>query len=300
MAFTQPNVVRRAAPVVQPSVTVTQGNGLPASFYRDGFGTPADLTLRPRLMIGTDGPSESGKTEFAMSAPGPGIVICLDRGYDACLMNARPPAARRKDFAFKPISVPMATQSNDTKFYLEYWRAFYAEYKKALENPDARTVCLDGDSDSWELQRLAAFGKLTQIPSIMYTDVNAARRAMIARAWDTGKIIIATNKVKDEYVEELDAAGNPILDNSGKPKRKKSGELERQGFSDTDYLWQIQLRHFYVEPPDGVGLGKYGIRILKCKKDRTLVGMELTGEDCNFAGLVQTVYPEIPLENWGF
>lgn len=297
MAFQPPPGVRK--PQTAPAaVTVTPSNGLPASFFRDGFYPAADMSTKPRLMIGTDGPPDSGKTEFILSAPGPGIVICLDRGYDGCLMNANPPKARRRDYAFKSISVPLATQVAQP-VYLDYWKSFYAEYKKALDNPDARTVGLDGDSDSWELQRLAEFGKLTQIPGIMYTNVNAARRAMIARAWDSGKIIIATNKIKDEYVDETDAAGNPVLDNAGKPKRKKSGEVERQGFSDTDYLWQIQLRHFYVEATDKTP-GQFGIRILKCKKDRSLVGLELMGEDCNFAGLVQTVYPEIPLENWGF
>lgn len=278
---------------------------LPPSFLRDGYTQTAPRGKFKRLMVGTDGLSETGKTEFGMSAPGPGIVLCIDRGYEACLDNQEPPVARRDDFAFKVIQIPLASQSNSPKFYADYWQEFYKEYLKALANPDARTIVLDGDSDSWELQRLAAFGKLTQIPPLMYTECNAARRVMIARAYDSGKIIIATNKVKGEYVDEVDKLGNPVLGNDGKPKRVRSGELERQGFSDTDYLWQVQLRHMYK--PAGINSitkketpQQWGVKIMKCKTNASLVGSELWGSDCNFESLVQTIYPHIDVKEWGF
>lgn len=268
---------------------------LPLSFAREGF-LSADKIKRRRLMIGTDGPADSGKTEFALSAPGPGILLALDRGHEALLDNVKPPKARRDDFAFKVIQVPLAT-SGTQEMFLEYWRKFYEDYKKALANVDAKVIVLDGDSDSWELQRLAEFGKLTQIPSIMYTGVNAARRAMIARAFDSGKTIIATNKITRHYTPAYNADGTPKMDNANPPKpiREWDGTYERQGFNDQDYLWQIQLRHLYDETNK-----QWGIRITKCKKDMDLAGIELWGDDCNFAGLVQTVYPEVPLKEWGF
>ena len=228
---------------------------LPASFLRDGF-EPASAVRkrrylpglnRPGIMIGTEGRTNTGKSEFAMSAPGPGIFICVDRGFDGLLDNPNPPSTRCNDYAFKVIQAPLPTQAL-TADYLAYWKSFYEEYKKALANPDCRTVVIDGDSDTWELQRLAEFGKLTQIPSLMYVNVNASRRAMIARAWDSGKIVIATNKVEDEYKEVINAQGVTELDNSGKPKKSKTGNDVRQGYKDTDYLWQIQLRHLYHDP----------------------------------------------------
>lgn len=260
---------------------------LPASFARDGFLPPEKIHGKyKRLLIATEGLPNTGKTEFSVSAPGPGIVLCLDRGFDAMLDNPNPPKSRRDDFAFKIIQVPLATQAAQP-VYLDYWRGFYEEYKKALANPDARTVVLDGDSDSWELQRLAEFGKLTQVPAIMYANVNAARRAMIARAYDSGKIVISTNKVKDGYESKMSSDGKEV--------RIKSGNLERQGFSDQDYLFQLQLRHLYDAEK-----GTFGIKILRCKSDTTLQGMELWGEECNFESLVQCVYPNVPLADWGF
>lgn len=255
---------------------------LPASFARDGFVSPDKLRGKLRhLLIGTDGWSNTGKSEFTMSAPGPGIQLCLDRGYEAMLDNPNPPKSRRDDYAFKVIHVPLATQAED---FARYWKDFYAEYRKALDNKDARTVVIDGDSDSWELQRLAEFGKLTQIPPIKYATVNASRRAMIARAFDSGKIVIFTNKLKDGYASQV--AGD-------KEVRVKTGTDERQGFADQDYLYQVQLRHLYKD-------GNFGVRIMRCKSDTSIQGMELWGEDCNFQSLVQTIYPAVPLSDWGY
>jgi len=258
---------------------------LPASFARDGFFPINQVRSKQRhILIGTDGWSNTGKTEFALSAPGPGIVICLDRGFDGVFDNPNPPKTRRDDFAFKVIHIPLATQAAQPE-YLEYWRQFYAEYKKALANPDARTVILDGDSDSWELQRLAEFGKLEQVPAIRYTAVNAARRAMIARAFDSGKIVISTNKLKDEYETSAE----------DKNKQIKTGKAKRQGFADHEYLYQLHLRHLHNPETN-----QFGLRIMRCKSDTTLQGMELWGPDCNFRSLMETIYPHIPAREWGY
>lgn len=270
---------------------------LPASFARDGFVSAADIHKGRRfkgLLIGSDGPADSGKTEFAMSAPGPGIVIGLDRGSDGPLDNPHPPSERQENFAFNVIEVPKASQLNQAG-YLEYWKSFYAVYLKALGNQDARTVVIDGDSDSWELQRLAEFGRLSKVPPNLYDNVNGARRAMYARAYDSGKIIFATNKVRKSYVTKLDANGKPEVNNSGNEVRIWDGGFERQGFSDQEYLWSIQLRHKY-DPDKKV----WGVRLMKCKAQPKLVGYELWGDDCNFAALVQTVYPHIELSEWGY
>lgn len=260
---------------------------------------------RRRLMIGTDGESNTGKTEFILSCPGPGIVLCLDRGFDSVYDNPKPPLARRDDFAMKVVPVPMSGTKTQPD-YVKYWTDFRSEFYKALDNQDAVTVAIDGDSDSWELQRLAEFGKLTQVPPLMYPAVNMSRRALIARAWDSCKVIVATNKVKNEYREVLDDQGNPVLDDKRKPIKEKTGQKERQGFSDQDFLWQLQLTHLY-KPPAAITMGplkgkmkpqQWGIRITKCKANAELAGQELWNEKCNFSGLVQLVYPHVPLSSW--
>lgn len=277
---------------------------LPASFARDGFG-PIPKTAKKRLLIGTEGASDTGKSEFALSAPGPGIMLMLDRMADGMLDNPTPPPTRNPNFAYKVIKVPLVGTETQAK-YLEYWTEFRTTFYRALDNPDCRTVIIDGDSDSWELQRLAEFGKLQQVPSIMYTAVNASRRALISRAWDSGKVVIATNKIKDIYVDKVNPqTGLVEKGNDGKPLRVKSGEAEAQGFGDTDYLWHIRLRHLYKPERMNTASGKmdpaeWGVKILKCKANTQLKDTELWGEDCNFRTLVELVYPKIPMSEWGF
>lgn len=268
---------------------------LPLSMQQAGLLTPKQM--RPklrRLMIGTDGISDTGKTEFANTAPGPIANLSLDRGHEGVLMNPKSILNRRDDVGFFVVPVPLAG-TLEQKDYVKYWQTFYVQYAKLLALPELRTLVLDGDSDGWELQRLAEFGRLTKVPSILYDNVNAARRAMIARAFDSGKIVIATNKVKKAYADKINpTTGLAEMNNNGQVVREWTGDYERQGFGDQDYLWQIQLRHF--KTPEG----QFGIRILKCKPDPDLMGMELTGPDCTFAGLVQAVFPDVPLEEWGF
>lgn len=281
---------------------------LPISFQSLGFKAAAQCRSRrflpglkrPGIMIGTEGETNTGKTEFIMSCPGPGLIIPVDRMYDAVLDNPEPPASRREDFAFKELMLSMNTMAEDHK---TRWKEFYDSLIQAINNKDARTVGIDGDSDTWETQRLAEFGKLQQIPSIMYTAVNASRRAMIARCYDSGKIIVATNKIKEEYVVQKDASGNPVL-KDGKEIRVKSGNLIRQGFDDDNYLWHIQLRHLRQDARINKVTGKeiplqFGIKILKCKSNPALKDMELWGESANFAGLVELAYPNVPLKEWG-
>lgn len=261
---------------------------LPTSFTRDGYKLISEQrkpgTFK-RLLVGTDGWPNTGKTEFALSAPEPIMILCLDRGMDSVMDNPRPPITRGRDIGYKVIPLPV--QILDTNHYLEVWRAFYDEYKKALDNPDVRTVVLDSDSDSWELQRLAGFGRLTQVPPLQYPAVNAARKMMIARAWDSGKIVIGTNKLEQEYKQSTDP--------SGKVVSERTGNDRRQGFKDFDYLWQVQLRHLYDEQKQ-----IWGLKIMRCKADTSLQGMELWGDDCNFKSLVMTIYPQIKIQEWGY
>lgn len=272
-------------------------------------------------MIVTEGLSDTGKTEFVLSAPGPGVLIPFDRGFDAMVDNPDPPSSRRQDFGVKVIQAPGATQlsqgpmNQPGKEYLPFWLEGLKTILWALDNPDIRTVGIDGDNVSWELQRLAEHGKLTGVfPQTKYTDVYAARRALYARCWDSGKIIITTNMMRDEFRKVLDAEGNPIMDpdRPGEFKKEPTGEQVAQGFSDKkhDYYWQIRVRHLY-EPPTpptwnailkkniGGQPARWGLRVMKAKANPKLVGQELWGEDCTFTGLVSMVYPHIPLKEWG-
>lgn len=277
---------------------------LPASFAKDGF-LPYEKTRgRRRIMIGSEGLSDTGKSEFALSMPGPGIGLCLDRGISGLMDNQNPPATRQDNWALKVVKVPRPGQEAipdpNKNPYLDYWRAYYSDLKKALENPDCRSILIDGDSDSWELQRMAVLGRIAKVPPLLYTQVNADRRAIYARIFDAGKNTVATNKLKKHYANKM-KNGKVERDKNGEPIREWDGSYERQGFEDQDYLWDIQLRHLQGNRDDPENhSGEWGIRILKCKPNVNLVGFELWGDECNFPTLVEVAYPHVKRSEWGF
>lgn len=264
-------------------------------------------------MIATEGVSDTGKTEFIWTCPGPGLALLWDRGFDAAFDNPEPPPTRRDDFAVKVIQAPSATQFATPKEYVPFWAQGHLAILTALQNPDARTVAIDGDNVSWEVQRLAEHGRLTNVfPQTKYTDVYAARRRLYFSMWDSRKIIIATNMMRDEYKYMQDEKGNyiPDPDRPGEFKKVKTGDKVAQGFPDQEYLWQIRIRHIFkpAVPPTwnntlkrniGGQPKQWGLRIMKCKANMDLVGEELWGADCTFTGLVSLVYPHIPLSDWG-
>lgn len=263
-------------------------------------------------MIATEGVSDSGKTEFLFTCPGPGLALLWDRGFDAAMDNPKPPATRRADFGVKVIKAPSATQFADPKDYRPYWLDGLRDTLAALQNADARTVAVDGDNVSWDLQRLAEHGRLTNVfPQTKYTDVYAARRAIYFRMWDSRKIIVATNMMRDEFRAIKDKDGNYIIDPAtNEPKKERTGDKVAAGFPDQEYLWQIRIRHLYKPPVPpkwnpilkrniGGEPAQWGLRITKCKANMDMIGEELWGPDCTFTGLVSLVYPQIPLSEWG-
>lgn len=282
---------------------------VPSSFTRDGFVSLEQARRKPgtkfrRLMIATEGRADTGKTEFILSCPGPGLGVIVDRGFDGVADNPKPPPTRRSDFAFKLVQASAPSMATQDK-WIEQWKTFYVAVRSALANTDALTVAIDGDSDSWELQRLAEHGKLTGVfPATRYTDVKAKRRGFYYEWWDSGKIIIATNKLKEEWADILDAHGNPIKDTSGENKRESTGNYIAQGFPDQEYLWQIRIRHLFKPASYNTVLKRdipkqWGLKVLRSKANMDVVGQELWGEDATFTGLVQLVYPQIPLTEWG-
>ncbi len=290
---------------------------LPASFTQRGY-APLEQAVRPltakyrRLMIGIDGLAGSGKSEFAASAPGPSIALINDPGIDNVTNNPTPPAARTKVLVAKVITPPVYSANPKDKMpaaqhneFIDYWRTWREESYKAIEVPESRTNWFDSDSDSWNIQKLAEYGKVLQVMPNQYVTANTSRKAYYMRLWNSGKIIICTNKLKKEYDTKLGTDGKPEKDGAGADKREWTGEYERQGFPDQDYCFHMQLTAFYRESYYNKILkkdipGTFGIRINRCKVNRELEGTELIGEDANFLGLVQTVYPHVPINQWGF
>ena len=281
--------------VLTPTYTVETSEGIPP-----GFTPLSQMKARRRLMIGIDGLADTGKTEFALTFPPPICALFIDQGYEHVIGRLNPPPARQQDIDYRVFQLPQAgmsvsgasTQDDNQKAYKQIWSDFYANYILAISSPRYRTVLVDGDSETWDLQRLAAFGKLTQVPPMEYTNVNQARRVLIRRGFDSGKNMAFTYRVGHEYEStvKLNAAGVP------KEVSERTGNYVRKGFADQDYIVQVQLRTQRRHTEAGT---QFGVEITKCKPDVDLIGMQLWGSDCCYRGIVQAIYPGANPADWG-
>lgn len=297
---------------------------IPQSFVTDGFYNPSKPRQRRRLLIGSEGWTDTGKTEFIYSCPGPGINLAVDPAYEGVMDNQSPPKSRRPDWVTFDIKIPMNEMSKDalphlggTKYetskdmYKAYWRHFRTTLYKALDNPDAISVGIDGDSDTWELQKLSEFGRTNQILPITTGSIKSRRRLLIYRAFHSGKNVIATNKLKIKYEKVQLPDGSYKIDDRGEFVREATDDVERQGYPEQDYLWQFQIRHLYKKaesimitrgPNKGQvvpGRAQWGIRIMKSKVNTEMVGHELWGDKANFQGLIELFYPQTDQSEWG-
>ncbi len=271
---------------------------LPTSFKALGAVTVDEARIRRKLPRGTRpgvliknyGPTQSGKTEFALSCPGPGILISVDKQSDAVWDNSNPPAARNPDWGLIDYEMPVPGQSED---FVAAWKKYRDLLYGCINNKEAMSVCVDGDSETWDLQLLADHGKVTQIMPIKRTGTNQSRRALMSRLYFSGKIVICTHRVKPEYEAVFTPDGKPVKDSMGNDDRRPTGRSVVAGFNDDNYLWHLVLEHFKTKT------GKFGIKIIKCKANTQVEGMDLVGDECNFASLVQVAYPDTPLKAWG-
>lgn len=293
---------------------------LPNSFQQSGFVHPSNTRQKVKLpkggylkplLIGSDGGSDTGKSEFAFSCPGPIQALCIDRNFSGVFDNPEPPPARAENIGIKVVAVPLEGYATQAEFQT-YHNNIKTDFYGMLANTDSLTAVVDGDSDWYEVMTLAMFGKTKQIfPQTRWGDLYVHKRALLARAFDAGKIVVFTNKVQQEYKVVYNEDGSVAMDNdTGQPKKAPTGRMVTQGFKDQDYLYQIWLRHLYE--PAGVvkvkvkGVDKevekpqrWGIRITKCKHNMSLIGSELWGDECCFRGLVEFAFPDVPLSRWG-
>ncbi len=255
---------------------------LPPSFAASGFAAPEIRPVRNgtrRLLVSSEGPTCTGKTEFAMSASGPIIFMGLDLGLEGVIDKLDPPPTRCAVIGFKEYETPPV--GLPTEEHIAAWKLFFADYKAACANPDVRSIVIDTASEMWVFMRLAAFGKLTQVPQIKYTQVNQDYRTMIRMAYDAGVNLILTHTLKKHYVK----SGDQQLGDW-------DGTYERTGYSDGDYLIQVQIRHYRTA--DNV----FGFEILKCRQNPTIIGQQLEGDMANFQTLAQIVHPDTTQEDW--
>lgn len=253
-----------------------------AEMMAAGFTTPEEAD--PRVFCMTQGPEKCGKTDWALRhAPGPIAVLSLDTGTRD--IAAKIIKETRKNIVIWSGEVPPPGLAQ--REYEASWKELLVAHRAIMKNLEVKTYVWDTATEVWELKRLAAFGKLTQVMPHHYGPVNTAFRDMVKDVYKRRPDLnfIAIHKQKKQYV-----------DKKGDGKDCWNGKYERAGFGDFPYLADVCLLHYYDQ-------GDFGVRVIDAagvgaRQTADVAGLELEGDECSFFWLACSLYPDTDPEYW--
>jgi frataxin-like iron-binding protein CyaY len=210
---------------------------------------PASSAVLRRLIMSVTGHEKSGKTDLAMGAPGPVLVINIDEGTEGVVNKF----ADSKDVWVFDIKRP------DMNAKQSEWTPVWNSIKDTLSkcfSYNQGTVVVDSSSEMYAIHRMAAFGKLTQVMPHNYTIVSAEHRSMLREAYQTDMNAIFLHRFKKKYV-------NDSWDGIS---------YERDGYSATEY--DVQLNIETIATPSEVGVGMdFSVKVVDCRQNPNAVGL---------------------------
>jgi hypothetical protein len=227
---------------------------------------------RPRLLVSLDGIQKHGKTHFSLTAPKYLFYLNFDKSSEEDVM------AR---FDGQNIMLenywPTDTSLEAGKVV---WDRFEADFKDALATPEVRTIVIDTFTETRNVALQKTWGKTSQLGNkMMFSGPHQDLRALINQVYSTDKNLILVHKARKEYLNDA-----------------WSGGYELQGFGDTPFLVQTNLR--MTREYDKEKVPHFKATVLDCSINIDIIGAELTDESCNFPTLATLIFPETELAEW--
>jgi len=267
---------------IQTTAVATR-DGVPAGF------TLVNDDIKKRMIMSIEGDWGTGKTDLALTAPGPIAFFKFDLNTEVTLARY----AKAKKIYRREYDVVDPSDKNAQRKAEEIMTAFALDYKAVLASKDIRTVVWDTATEIWEQIRLAAFGKLTQIQPHHYVQVNNGFRGMIREAFDSDTNLIMIHRMKDEWVNIPDPKS------STGERGKKTGRKERAGFSDLGFAVQVMVQTYF--DPENVE-SPFQMKVLKCTQNPIIThrvyGQVGDFRTNSFPILAADVFPGTTFQEW--
>lgn len=234
-----------------------------------GFKPPETETPK-RLIASIAGREKSGKTHLALTAPPPIIFFDVDIGTEGVVEKF---AVSGKEIYIYTVKAPRPADGKPSKESWDLWAAMWEDAKVKLRKAYGvghGTIIIDTGGELYELNRLARFGKLSQVLPKDYTDVNNEWREVMRWAYESNMNTIFIHKMKPKWVNSA-----------------RTSEYEVSGFGDIEYMTQINLRTLGATED---GEFKPKVFIKDCRQNMNVSGTELEGDMCDFQFLIDLVH----------
>ena len=276
--------------------------------------------ITPRLTILVHGPTKTGKTWFALSAPGELGIISNDANTkqiaNKYVLEHPGTKIHYCEFLKSPLS-----RIDDINVLKKFWISYRDAYYRLLEIPAVRTVIVDTHTIAYEDCKLAYIGKNVPDSSSVVNDKGEATGTRIIAE----KIIKVGGQMKKDYSEPnrdiremVNAAGDKNLvlichSDDDYQNDVKTGKLRPKSMKGLEYLSQVAIETSR-EKTTGTFIarmnsstansdirGREGALVFKGKLGKDVwepSADELTNEDVNFAMVGITVFPQTELTDW--
>ena len=236
----------------------------PNAYQQLGLTTPDANRVPRRLVVSLAGLEKTGKTHFALTGRPPIVIFNLDVGTEGVVEKF---VAQGKEVYVHniPLSRPAGMLKNAaaSEEVSDSWRSKWVDLSVKLEqvyalNPG--TVVVDTWTEAHELARLAHFGKLSQVQPHNYGPVNDDMAALVRQAYRAEQTTtVFLQKMRTKF------GTNPP-------------ELEVHGWSQMDYMVQVNLRNGKSPNQSGQGIDTYFSQIKDCRQNPHVVGYGLSGD----------------------
>ena len=234
-----------------------------------------------RLILALDGLEKHGKSEFALTAPGPIVVLNLDTGLDGVIQKHQ---AKKAIYVVNYEKRNAGPMNDDPPWDVKDWQQSADDFTTALG--EARTVIVDTCTEWWEMVRVARFGRVLMVPPVAYPPVNAEFRRLLNRAYSSKANVVFVHKLKEVY-------DTKIIPSKDGPKEVsiRTGTYERAGFRDMGYIVQVNAR--MERRVDG-----FHLVVADCRQNPALAGLDFPEPVANFASLARAVFPDSTEKDW--
>lgn len=255
----------------------TKAAALSPELVKAGFVSTLPKTRR-RLILATDGHEKTGKTRFALTAPGPIVFINFDYGLEGPLLEEfGHKIAAIKSFGAQSESFNLPTQKESQEVWDDVCNAYLQAMKSGM-----RTVVVDTYSDAYNWARLAYFGKFSQVMPNHYMDLNDITKRMIMQAHKYDSNVIFIHRQKEDWKDN-----------------KPTGVFKREGSKHMGYAVHCNATHTRKLVTDGSGkVNKWGLTITDARQNMDLAGVELEDEQVTFPYLAEMVFPKTTEKDW--
>lgn len=259
----------KVASRVSPRATSESGEDL---LWEDA---PADVTRR-HVHMDILGPTGSGRTRLALTAPGPVGLAHTAEKIDGVVQKFK---KEGKDIRLLNFGGTFSgvTEQEIANAATPVWNKMVRGWRQAMDEW-AKTVIMDTASEGWEMIRLARFGELKPKGRIdnLYGPVNAEWRDLFKRARNESNTcnVITIHQTKDEYIDKIV---------NGKQVSNRTGRSIRSGMKEMGYMPDVT-----IETSRTSG-GGFKCVIIKAWYNATVEGTEFEDEDCRFSFIMSLI-----------